>query len=155
MVKPSHFSGLSTIDHNDGLAVQPSSSSVLKRPRMDQDAEYDVNIDESDHESSGAVEANLVPRGATLKITLNRKLIESRREKEDGGNVSDRRRQQNHLVSYIFNTSDFSFLNLKPDHISRPLWISPDEGNIILEAFSPIAEQAQDFLVAIAEPVSR
>lgn len=122
---------------------------------MDQDAEYDVNIDESDHESSAAVEANLVPRGATLKITLNRKLIESGREKEDGGNVSDRRRQQNHLVSYIFNTADFSFLNLKPDHISRPLWISPDEGNIILEAFSPIAEQAQDFLVAIAEPVSR
>lgn len=127
----------------------------MKRQRIDQDAEYDVNIDESDHESSAAAEANLVPRGASLKITINRKLIESRRETEDGGNVSDRRRQQNHLISYIFNTSDFSFLSLKPDHTSRPLWISPDEGNIILEAFSPIAEQAQDFLVAIAEPVSR
>ncbi|KAF8442411.1 P-loop containing nucleoside triphosphate hydrolase protein [Boletus edulis BED1] len=50
---------------------------------------------------------------------------------------------------------DFSWLHLKPDHASRPLWISPDDGHIILEAFSPIAEQAQDFLVAISEPVSR
>jgi DNA excision repair protein ERCC-3 len=31
----------------------------------------------------------------------------------------------------------------------------PQDGHIILEAFSPIAEQAQDFLVAISEPVSR
>lgn len=35
------------------------------------------------------------------------------------------------------------------------MWISPEDGHIILEAFSPIAEQAQDFLVAISEPVSR
>jgi hypothetical protein len=46
-------------------------------------------------------------------------------------------------------------LKMKSDHASRPLWIDPDTGYIILEAFSPIAEQAQDFLVAIAEPVSR
>lgn len=44
---------------------------------------------------------------------------------------------------------------LKQDHASRPLWISPEDGHIILEGFSPIAEQAQDFLVAISEPVSR
>lgn len=50
---------------------------------------------------------------------------------------------------------DYSFLPLKPDHASRPLWISPADGSIILEAFSPIAEQAMDFLVAIAEPASR
>ena len=50
---------------------------------------------------------------------------------------------------------DFSWLHLKSDHASRPLWISPEDGHIILEAFSPIAEQAQDFLVAISEPVSR
>ncbi|PWN30077.1 DNA repair helicase rad25 [Jaminaea rosea] len=50
---------------------------------------------------------------------------------------------------------DFSHLHLKQDHASRPLWISPDDGHIILEGFSPIAEQAMDFLVAIAEPVSR
>jgi DNA excision repair protein ERCC-3 len=44
---------------------------------------------------------------------------------------------------------------LKLDHASRPLWINPDDRHIILEGFSPIAEQAMDFLIAIAEPVSR
>ncbi|KAL7753949.1 DNA repair helicase RAD25 [Sorochytrium milnesiophthora] len=51
--------------------------------------------------------------------------------------------------------NDYTSLMLKHDHASRPLWISPDSGTIILEAFSPIAEQTQDFLIAIAEPVSR
>jgi len=62
----------------------------------------------------------------------------------------------NDIISHIFHERDFTWLHLKPDHASRPLWISPEvEGNIILEGFSPIAEQAQDFLVAISEPVSR
>ena len=38
---------------------------------------------------------------------------------------------------------------------TRQLWISPEDGHIILEVFSPIAEQVQDFLVAISELVSR
>lgn len=50
---------------------------------------------------------------------------------------------------------DFSRMPLKLDHGSRPLWISPDNGHIILEGFNTLAEQAQDFLIAIAEPVSR
>ncbi|XP_024425426.1 general transcription and DNA repair factor IIH helicase/translocase subunit XPB [Desmodus rotundus] len=43
---------------------------------------------------------------------------------------------------------------LKADHNSRPLWVAPD-GHIFLEAFSPVYKYAQDFLVAIAEPVCR
>ncbi|CUM64601.1 uncharacterized protein PRCAT00002209001 [Priceomyces carsonii] len=58
-------------------------------------------------------------------------------------------------VSKNFGRSDFSYLKLKPDHFSRPIWISPAGGKIILESFSPLAEQAQDFLVTVAEPVSR
>ncbi|KAA8901907.1 hypothetical protein TRICI_005985 [Trichomonascus ciferrii] len=58
-------------------------------------------------------------------------------------------------VSSVFGKADFSYLSLKPDHESRPLWINPEDGRIILESFSPLAEQAQDFLVTIAEPVSR
>lgn len=50
---------------------------------------------------------------------------------------------------------DYSEQHLKADHASRPLWISPNDMTITLEGFSPIAEQAQDFLIAIAEPVSR
>lgn len=58
-------------------------------------------------------------------------------------------------VSGMFRTHDFSYLKLRPDHASRPIWISPSDGRIILESFSPLAEQAQDFLVTIAEPISR
>ncbi|KAG5360253.1 DNA repair helicase RAD25 [Yarrowia sp. B02] len=58
-------------------------------------------------------------------------------------------------VSNIFGKHDFSYLKLKPDHAARPLWINPEDGRIILESFSPLAEQAQDFLVTIAEPISR
>ncbi len=45
-------------------------------------------------------------------------------------------------------------LILKPDHESRPIWITSDN-LIFLEAFSPLYQQAYDFLVAIAEPESR
>ncbi|CCH62823.1 hypothetical protein TBLA_0I01650 [Henningerozyma blattae CBS 6284] len=58
-------------------------------------------------------------------------------------------------VSGIFRNYDFSYLKLRPDHSSRPIWICPNDGRVILESFSPLAEQAQDFLVTIAEPVSR
>ncbi|CAG8452113.1 8017_t:CDS:10 [Ambispora leptoticha] len=61
----------------------------------------------------------------------------------------------NDPVSKLFGKQDFSNILLKPDHESRPLWINPINGTITLEAFSPIAEQAQDFLIAISEPISR
>ncbi|KAK6130022.1 hypothetical protein DH2020_036244 [Rehmannia glutinosa] len=49
---------------------------------------------------------------------------------------------------------DFSDLELKPDHANRPLWACAD-GRIFLETLSPLYKQAYDFLIAIAEPVSR
>ena len=109
-------------------------------------------------DESPAPDTSLVPKGATIKFSaLTRRLANGK-----GGGVDDddrdldaHRRQQDKLVSHIFSEQDFSWLHLKPDHASRPLWISPEDGHIILEAFSPIAEQAQDFLVAISEPVSR
>ncbi|PVH17903.1 DNA repair helicase RAD25 [Candidozyma duobushaemuli] len=58
-------------------------------------------------------------------------------------------------VSKVFGRSDFSYLKLKPDHFSRPIWITPTDGRIILESFSPLAEQASDFLITVAEPRSR
>ncbi|KAJ2005122.1 DNA repair helicase RAD25 [Coemansia thaxteri] len=59
------------------------------------------------------------------------------------------------LTTGLFSKGDYSYLKLKPDHESRPLWICPHSRNIILEAFSPIAEWAIDFLIAISEPISR
>lgn len=58
-------------------------------------------------------------------------------------------------VSKVFGRLDFSYLKLKPDHFSRPIWITPTDGRIILESFSPLAEQALDFLITVAEPRSR
>ena len=45
-------------------------------------------------------------------------------------------------------------LTLRSDASVRPLWVSPD-GHIFLETFSPVYKHAHDFLIAIAEPVSR
>ncbi|KAI1308682.1 General transcription and DNA repair factor IIH helicase subunit XPB [Halotydeus destructor] len=45
-------------------------------------------------------------------------------------------------------------VELKPDHLARPLWVAPD-GHIFLETFSPVYKYAHDFLIAISEPVSR
>jgi hypothetical protein len=58
------------------------------------------------------------------------------------------------FVSGTFKDRDFSKLELKPDHVNRPLWICTD-GRIFLETYSPIYKQAYDFLIAIAEPVCR
>ena len=59
------------------------------------------------------------------------------------------------LSSVFPDDRDFSSLPLKSDHATRPIYISPSSGNIILEAFHPLASHATDFLIAIAEPVSR
>jgi DNA excision repair protein ERCC-3 len=115
-------------------------------------------VDDNEEEDRIVADAALVPRGATINFSaLTRKLAEERRKAGGDGQPSlpPHRRLQDSLVSHIFMDQDFSWLHLKPDHGSRPLWISPEDGHIILEAFSPIAEQAQDFLVAISEPVSR
>ena len=121
-----------------------------------------MDVDEADEPS--VVDNSLVPKGATLTINfsaLTRKLAEEKRRADaeqdatGASSLTEHRRAQNKLVSKIFMEQDFSWLYLKPDHASRPIWISPEDGHIILEGFSPIAEQAQDFLVAISEPVSR
>ncbi|KAG5645553.1 transcription factor TFIIH complex ERCC-3 subunit [Asterophora parasitica] len=134
--------------------------SSSKRARKGDDDDFAVMGNEDDAIPPSPPDTSLVPRGATINFSaLTRKLAEARRAKEmepaDMSTLEAHRRQQDSLVSHIFMDQDFSWLHLKPDHASRPLWISPEDGHIILEAFSPIAEQAQDFLTAISEPVSR
>jgi len=58
-------------------------------------------------------------------------------------------------TSRYFGRRDYSYLQLKPDHHNRPLWMDPAKGYIILESFHPLAAPAQDFLITIAEPLSR
>ena len=50
---------------------------------------------------------------------------------------------------------DFFDEPLKPDHRLRPLWIDRENGRVVLETFSPSFKRAQNFLINIAEPVSR
>ena len=52
-------------------------------------------------------------------------------------------------------TRDFSHLELKPDHMQRPMFIDPVNYNIIVESFAPAFKQAEDFLINVAEPQSR
>ncbi|CAL9766166.1 unnamed protein product [Musa acuminata subsp. burmannicoides] len=49
---------------------------------------------------------------------------------------------------------DFTQLELKSDHVNRPLWACADD-RIFLETFFPLYKQAYDYLVAVTEPVCR
>ncbi|KAI8969933.1 P-loop containing nucleoside triphosphate hydrolase protein [Mycotypha africana] len=104
-----------------------------------------VSDDEDDVQLDADLQSKLyVPKNANLEV----KALKPANETIDESLKSD-------YLSHIFGREDYTYLPLKQDHASRPLWISPEDGHIILEGFSPIAEQAQDFLVAISEPVSR
>ncbi|KAI8058914.1 P-loop containing nucleoside triphosphate hydrolase protein, partial [Gilbertella persicaria] len=105
-------------------------------------ADETFSDDDDDIQLDDTLQSKLyVPKNANLEIhsLKNEAVLESK----------------NDFISHIFGKEDYTYLPLKQDHASRPLWISPEDGHIILEGFSPIAEQAQDFLVAISEPVSR
>lgn len=140
--------------------VASSSFQPSKRPRPDDEYLELANEDDVIPRSPPGDNA-YVPRSATINLgALTRKLAEAKRHNDNEPTtglsaLEIHRRQQDKLVSHIFGDQDYSWLHLKPDHQSRPLWISPEDGHIILEAFSPIADQAQDFLTAISEPVSR
>ncbi|KAK9704128.1 DNA repair helicase RAD25 [Basidiobolus ranarum] len=99
------------------------------------------SLDDEDFEDELFAQAQaMLPKNATLEVS----------------SIAPQKAHINRdSVSHIFGDEDYTYLPLKPDHESRPLWISPENGHIILEGFSPIAEQAQDFLIAISEPVSR
>nr|ANM86246.1 DNA repair helicase XPB1 [Stygiella incarcerata] len=58
------------------------------------------------------------------------------------------------VVSGLGRGVDCSMLELKKDASVRPLWVSPD-GHVYLEKSSPIYSKAYDFIVTIAEPLSR
>lgn len=51
-------------------------------------------------------------------------------------------------------TRSFHDIDLNVDSKNRPLYVCPD-GHIFLETFSPYYKPAYDFLISIAEPVSR
>jgi DNA excision repair protein ERCC-3 len=114
------------------------SSNPAKRPRKPQD--QDDYVDTPDEPSPA--ETALVPRSATINFSaLTRKLAEAKRNRDTKGgdsvpSLEAHRRQQDTLVSHIFMDQDFSWLHLKPDHASRPLWISPEGMRVPLPSIS-------------------
>lgn len=93
-----------------------------------------------EHDADGNEEAAMAFLPKRAKLELGRK-------------AADRQKSLSYVDS-LFESPPETVLPLKKDHYNRPLWIS-DDGHIFMESFSPISELAQDFLTAIAEPVSR
>lgn len=79
--------------------------------------------------------------------------LEGEDAKEEGNRITvvlrarDSRKQ-------LSSGTDFRRLRLRQNHFLRPLWVCPN-GHIYLETTSKHFQLATDFLVAIAEPVSR
>ncbi|KAJ2779224.1 DNA repair helicase RAD25 [Coemansia javaensis] len=108
--------------------------------------------EENESESGGAVPGN----GSSASEAEAEAEYDSQEElKSDGEDADGVAGVAGDGSGDLLSEHDYSWMRLKPDHESRPLWICPRTKHIILEAFSPIAEQAIDFLIAISEPVSR
>ncbi|TWW67878.1 TFIIH basal transcription factor complex helicase XPB subunit [Takifugu flavidus] len=103
----------------------------------------------------------------TFPITLERRskkrVNEEEDDEDDVGNESreavpaaaGKQVDESGIKQDEYGAKDYrSQMQMKDDHASRPLWVAPD-GHIFLEAFSPVYKYAQDFLIAIAEPVCR
>ncbi|KAF1954074.1 TFIIH basal transcription factor complex helicase-like protein XPB subunit [Byssothecium circinans] len=90
------------------------------------------DIDWDDNESLSEFE--------DLKGTFNMHKTSTKASKRDG-------------ASFLFKYDNLD-QPLKHDAENRPLWVNND-GRIIMESFSPLFNEAQDFLINIAEPVSR
>lgn len=105
------------------------SEGKSKKRKKDDDNEYMYEEDDTSADGEGAV----VPGAAGRNAESNDQNVQ-----EDEFGSKDYRSQ----------------MELKSDHISRPLWVAPN-GHIFLESFSPVYKHAHDFLIAISEPVCR
>ncbi|CCD25354.1 TFIIH/NER complex ATPase/helicase subunit SSL2 NDAI_0F00350 [Naumovozyma dairenensis CBS 421] len=152
---------VATDEENDDL-----NDNVVQVDNLHND-DGDNNDDEEYGEDSFGTTPSLLRKSTTSKRT-NRRSRASQNDSETANKLAAKDQSFLHsansdiptdfipdTVSGMFRSHDFSYLKLRPDHASRPIWISPSDGRIILESFSPLAEQAQDFLVTIAEPISR
>ena len=112
----------------NSLSIKPHINSSKITFFSDDESYFDDNSDGPDGPDS------MVPQAS--KVDIEKKAEQATMEDEFG--AKDFRNQ----------------MELRTDHESRPLWIAPN-GHIFLETFSPVYRHAHDFLIAIAEPVSR
>ncbi|PKS10182.1 hypothetical protein jhhlp_001932 [Lomentospora prolificans] len=130
-----------------GKTSQVSTPGVGTPKSIDSSDEYSDTADEVED----AVDAETEEKIENVVDKFSTNVLERRVQQEQ-----TRAKKSNHeLLTHIFGSRDYSYLKMKPDHKNRPLWIDPAKGRIIMESFNPLAAQAQDFLVTIAEPLSR
>lgn len=121
--------------------------SIESSVMSDADEDFDEDVSEAQKEREA-----LMSREAdefVTKFTMGAKRLQG--QNDDAG----REVRRYDAATPFFRKRDFSHLPLKPDHHNRPLWIDPDSCTVVLERFNPLAEQATDFLITIAEPKSR
>eukprot|EP00735_Rhodelphis_limneticus_P007696 TRINITY_DN2029_c0_g1::TRINITY_DN2029_c0_g1_i1::g.21942::m.21942 TRINITY_DN2029_c0_g1::TRINITY_DN2029_c0_g1_i1::g.21942 ORF type:complete len:855 (+),score=167.88,sp/O00835/ERCC3_DICDI/59.76/0.0,Helicase_C_3/PF13625.1/5.4e-24,ResIII/PF04851.10/5e-16,Helicase_C/PF00271.26/3e-10,Helicase_C/PF00271.26/5.6e+03,SNF2_N/PF00176.18/7.6e-09 TRINITY_DN2029_c0_g1_i1:122-2686(+) len=113
-------------------------------------------ISEDDNQSF-AGDLDFVPKGALFMRGANGEEDDIEEHMRGGGGGLSRVGEGGVSSLFAGGSKDFSHLKLKSDHTQRPIWVVEDGkiGRIFLESFSPLYRQAYDFLVAIAEPVSR
>ncbi|CAH8429246.1 unnamed protein product [Dicrocoelium dendriticum] len=132
-------------EYDDNL--DEDSQPVGKNYDGDEDEEYDP--DEYEPEAVDADEARVLSRARSksFKLDSDHAPSSAAATKQAPAVVTTPRDE--------FGAKDMRhILTLRTDHPCRPLWVGPD-GHIFLEAFNPLARPAQDFLIAIAEPVCR
>ncbi|KAL6067633.1 DNA helicase [Balamuthia mandrillaris] len=102
----------------------------------------------------GEVDENDVERIVIVPKAAREAELEEKALQEDEEIRSLRGNDQALAQFNLFGQRCFAGMELKEDHASRPIWVCPDH-HIFLETYSPIYQQAYDFLIAISEPVCR
>ncbi|KAJ3193009.1 hypothetical protein HK101_005592 [Irineochytrium annulatum] len=143
-----------------------ASASKRKRtpsPESVSDDESEYQAEEEEQPAPSRRKLNATPprprRGPGPNTPSKRAQMAQRRPLYPSADEEDSAESDSGDEITLFRTHPHQFQDgpvapLKFDHDSRPLFVQ-DDGKIILEAFSPIADHASDFLTAVAEPVSR
>eukprot|EP01130_Rhizamoeba_saxonica_P007010 TRINITY_DN2810_c0_g1_i1.p1 TRINITY_DN2810_c0_g1~~TRINITY_DN2810_c0_g1_i1.p1 ORF type:complete len:794 (-),score=157.46 TRINITY_DN2810_c0_g1_i1:2238-4619(-) len=107
-----------------------------------------ISVDEDSFDSSVGVLTNSVH--ILEEPLLDNQAISGERNTND----QEHHVKQPDILVELPNIKNYSNLDLKPDHLKKPLWVCSD-GRIILEVFSTMYKRAVDFVVAVAEPLHR
>lgn len=99
----------------------------------------------SDSEFSEDLGPAVLPKIAKIRLPAS---LLTTQANNYGSNLAEK------ILSNLFVSNENASLSLKSDHSNRPIWVASN-GHIFLESYSPLHELAQDFLITIAEPVSR
>lgn len=122
----------------------PRSRSIGSSDEYTEDGEYG-----NGSEADGPPPAEERRRVSNIQKAVKAMSVENLKSRGKGPTKSK------HEATASIGFSNLSYLDLKPDHEKRPLWVDAKTDKIILENFSPFASRAKDFLTTIAEPLSR